>query len=151
MDHYYVYQETTGLIVMKLHGTAAVANRQATTGRKVKKGIVDINNQIFDVNLDRLINKPLISYTVNVVPDAFYDNITIAADGIDALVISELPLETKLTVNGQSEIANPTLDASGNVIKNSGVVEFSVDLAGTYLLNLTNIHFKDTILTVQAL
>jgi len=150
MDDYYVYKETTGLIVMKLHGTAAVANRQATTGRKVKKGIVDINNQIFDVNLDRLINKPLISYTVNVVSDAS-GNITIAADGIDTLIISELPLETKLTVNGQSEIANPTLDASGNVIKNSGVVEFSVDLAGTYLLNLTNIHFKDTILTVQAL
>lgn len=145
-----MYQETTGLIVMTLQGTAAVANRQTITGCKIQKGIADAPNQIVDVNLGRLVNKPLINYTLNVVPDAS-GNMAITADGTDALIISALPLETQLTVNGQFEIANPILDASGNAIENSGVVEFSVDLEGTYILNLTNIYFKDTILTVQAI
>lgn len=62
--------------------------------------------------------KPVLPYT--------QDSISINADGIDVVTLSSVPEGTKMTVLSQTEK------------ENGGVILFSTDLAGNYLLNLSH-------------
>ena len=68
---------------------------------------------------------------------ATINNTTIAGNGVDAAVVSNLPVGSRVTVRG-----------GGSYIVNDGVIELTYDLPGAIEVYIHSDGYKDTFFTI---
>lgn len=131
LKRYFLYSTVTGEIVTELHIKPAdvILNTSEDIHSILADG--DPNLKYVDLVGEPVVSdKQLIGYTIN--------KTAISADGVDTVDLTNLPTGTLLTVGTETET------------ESSGAISFSVDLAGTYDLNLTHPLHLDTTIQVTA-
>jgi hypothetical protein len=134
MNRYAVYNISTGSIDRIYSGAAWEALLQAQPGEGVvgiADGLDDATAYI-DANTTQPVAKQPFAFTIT--------KTQIVADGVDVVSISNVPAGTQITwPDGQSDVTNGDL------------VEFAVDLPGTYTLKFTAVAYLDKEITIEAI
>jgi hypothetical protein len=108
-----IYDTITGHINRISSCPASMASTQAQTGETAIEGTADDATQIIDVLTETVIDKSILPSSIN--------KVSILADGIDQIIISNLPNPTFISIEGE-----------GRWIVSDGLFEFTVDTPGEY-------------------
>jgi hypothetical protein len=135
---YLVYSVSTGMILRTGDAPPSMVSIQAQPGERVMQGLANQGTQYVQVaenqDDDVLADKEAIPYTVSAS--------TIAADGLEACVVGNLPIPCSWRLSGP-------LMASG--VELDGDLGITTDEPGMYTLELTGpIQYLSVIITITA-
>ena len=126
-----VYNESTGEIVRTGTAPPSMVDMQAQTGEVVIEGEANDLTQYFDIVLGQIVNKPIIPCSI--------DKLTLTADNIDSITISNLPNPSTVMImdEGVWEITD-------------GSFEFTIDTIGEYQITCNSSLYLEVGYTINA-